>query len=201
MKIDTNNSMHGSRKMPSRKIVILFSGEGSNLLNLIEKLQGTVEIVAAVTNRPAAGGIQKAKSRAVHVDVIDHTKYENREQFDTVLVETIKHYHPDLVVMAGFMRILTPVFTDNIRAINLHPSLLPKFKGAKAIERSFESDESEGGVSVHWVSGELDGGSVISQRVFSKAEDETLASFTDKIHMIEYELLPDTIIELLNSDE
>jgi len=179
------------------KIVILFSGEGTNLLNLIEKMEGYVEIAAAVTNRPDAGGIEKAKRNGIHVDIIDHTGYDSREQFDEMLVKTINLYQPDLVVMAGFMRILTPVFTNNIRAINLHPSLLPKFKGARAIERSFESDEKEGGVSVHWVSGELDGGSVISQRRFEKAQNETLESFTEKIKMIEYALLPEIIIELL----
>ena len=180
-----------------KRIVILFSGEGTNLLNLIDKLQDTsVFIAAAICNRPKAKGITKARERGVNVDIIDHTLFGSREEFDTRLVSKIEEYAPDLVVMAGFMRILTPVFTDTVKAINLHPSLLPKFKGAKAIERSFESTEKLGGVSVHWVSGELDGGEVIAQRSFEKENNETLESFTKKIHEIEYELLPETVERL-----
>ena len=180
-----------------KRIVILFSGEGTNLLNLIDKLQGThVFIAAAICNRPEAKGIAKARGRGVNVDIIDHSLFSSREEFDTELVSKIEEYAPDLVVMAGFMRILTPVFTDTVKAVNLHPSLLPKFKGARAIERSFESGDEYGGVSVHWVSGELDGGEVISQRSFKKAKGETLESFTRKIHEIEYELLPKTVERL-----
>jgi len=181
-----------------KKIIILFSGEGSNLQNIIEQLHlKHCEVVAVITNRPQAGGIVKAKNLNVHVSVIDHTHFENREAFDTVLVEHINAYDADLVVMAGFMRILTPIFTLHVKAINLHPSLLPKHKGSKAIERSFESDDKEGGVSIHWVSGELDGGAIIAQHSFKKSKDETLESFTCKIQEIEHALLPETIIELL----
>jgi len=154
----------------------------------------------AVTNRPDAGGIAKAEALGVHVDVIDHTGFESREAFDATLVSVIEAYDPALVVMAGFMRILTPVFTDAVHAINLHPSLLPQFKGARAIERSFESQEQRCGVSVHWVSGELDGGAVIVQEAFEKEAGETLESFTCKIRGIEHTLLPQTIIALLNDE-
>ncbi len=183
-----------------KRIVILFSGTGSNLLNIIEKLHlKEVEVVAAITNRPKAGGIEKAKACGVVVEVIDHTLYESRESFDERLLETIEKYRPDLVVMAGFMRILTPVVTDNIRAINVHPSLLPLFKGANAIQRSFESDEAYGGISVHWVSSELDGGRVIAQKQFEKCRNETLESFTQKIHQLEYALLPESIVSILKT--
>lgn len=181
-----------------KKIIILFSGKGSNLLNIIEKLHGKgVAIAAAITNRPDAGGIAKARAHNIHVDIIDHKQYDDRESFDRALLKQINSYAPDLVVMAGFMRILTPVITDNIRAINLHPSLLPLFKGGRAIQESFESSEPEGGVSVHWVSSELDGGEVISQRSFTKEPGETLESFTEKIRALEYELLPETIMQIL----
>ena len=181
-------------------IVILFSGTGSNLLNIIEKLHlKEVEVVAAITNRPKAVGIAKAKAHDVKVEVIDHTLYESREAFDVKLLETIEKYKPDLVVMAGFMRILTAIVTDNIKAINVHPSLLPLFKGANAIQRSFESDEPYGGISVHWVSSELDGGKVIAQKQFEKTQDETLESFNEKIHQLEYELLPESIVSILKT--
>jgi phosphoribosylglycinamide formyltransferase-1 len=185
-----------------KKIVILFSGNGTNLLNLIEKLHHKeCDIVAAITNRPDAGGIAKAEAHGIPVEIIDHTFFNSREAFDTELVKRIDAYAPDLVVMAGFMRIVTSVFTDNVRAINLHPSLLPLFKGANAIVESFESSEPRGGVSVHWVSGSLDGGEVIAQQAVEKRTDETLESFTEKIHALEYELLPTTIVRLLNEGE
>lgn len=181
-----------------KRIVILFSGEGSNLTNLIETLHGTIcDVTAAITNNPNAPGIAKATALGIHVEVIDHTEYESRDAFDDALVSVINGYHPDLVVMAGFMRIVTPVFTEQVRAINLHPSLLPLFKGAKAIERSFESEETQGGVSVHWVSSELDSGDVIWQEAFDKTADETLESFTAKIKAIEHTLLPRCIQKLL----
>ncbi len=181
-----------------KKIIILFSGEGTNLQNIVKELHlKHCEVLAAITNRPKAGGIARAKSLNIPVSVVDHTHFESREAFDAVLVEHINTYNADLIVLAGFMRILTPIFTSHVKAINLHPSLLPKFKGAKAIERSFESDDTQGGVSVHWVSGELDGGDVIAQRAFKKSKNETLESFTCKIQELEHTLLPETIIELL----
>jgi phosphoribosylglycinamide formyltransferase-1 len=185
-----------------KSIVILFSGEGSNLLNLIDRLHMKhCKIAAAITNRPDAAGIEKAQQRNIGVHIIDHTLFTSREAFDSALVRQIKSYKPDLVVMAGFMRILTPIFTNEIKAINLHPSLLPLFKGNKAIERSFASNEQSGGASVHWVTPELDSGALIVQKSFKKSEDETLESFTKKIHAIEYNLLPETIIQLLNTNE
>ena len=192
-----------SHEMPSRdlpKIVILFSGEGSNLLNIIQTLHlKEVEVAAVITNRPNAGGIAKAKAHQIPVKVIDHTNFESRESFDAKLLETIESYRPDLVVMAGFMRILTPIVTDNIKAINVHPSLLPLFKGGNAIKKSFLSSETNGGISVHWVSSELDGGEVIAQNSFDKAEGETLESFTQKIQNLEHQLLPQTIVDILKN--
>jgi len=184
-----------------RKIIILFSGEGSNLLNIIETLHNKeLEVAAAITNRPQAAGIAKARAHDVPVIIIDHTEFDSRETFDAALLKEIDAIAHELVVMAGFMRILTPVITDHIRAINVHPSLLPLFKGAKAIERSFESSEPQGGISVHWVSSELDGGEVIAQASFEKAEDETLESFQNKIRQLEHRLLPETILSILKAD-
>ena len=182
-----------------KQIVILFSGEGTNMVNLIDTLHDKAcHVAAAITNRPDAAGIARARERGVHVEVIDHTLFTDRESFDAALVEAIGRYVPDLVVMAGFMRILTPVFTDSVRAINLHPSLLPLFKGARAIERSFESDEPQGGVSVHWVTGELDGGEIIMQEGFEKIEGESLEAFTARIRALEHDLLPRSVCKLFN---
>ena len=181
-----------------KRIVILFSGEGSNLLAIIEKLhRKELEVVAAITNRPDAGGIAKARAHNIPVDIIDHTLYPDRESFDRALLKQIEAYAPDLVVMAGFMRILTPVITEHIRAINVHPSLLPLFKGGRAIQESFESSEPTGGITVHWVSNDLDGGEIIAQESFKKEAGETLESFTEKIRVLEHTLLPRTIVQIL----
>jgi len=181
-----------------KKIVALFSGEGTNLANLIEKIHHKHGVITcAITNNPNAGGIAKAKAANIPVEVCNHTLFDSRESYDTALVQMIKEYNPDLVVLCGFMRILTPVFTSQIKAINLHPSLLPAFKGARAIERSFESDETKCGVSVHWVTNELDGGDIILQKSFTKNPNDTLEEFSAKIREIEYEILPLSIIHLL----
>jgi len=183
-----------------KRIVILFSGEGTNLVNLIDTLHGSAcEVTAAITNRADAGGIAKARARGIPVEIIDHLGFDSREAFDAALVGAIERHCPDLTVLAGFMRILTPVFTDRVRSINLHPSLLPLFKGARAIERSFESDEPCGGVSVHWVSSELDGGDVILQESVPKTPGDTLERFTEKIRALEHELLPRSVRLILGS--
>lgn len=181
-----------------KKIVALFSGEGTNLANLIDKLHlKHCAIVCAITNNPDAGGIAKARAAGIPVELLDHREFQGREAYDTALVDLIGDYAPDLVVLCGFMRILTPVFTSQVRSINLHPSLLPAFKGSRAIERSFESGDPICGVSVHWVTDELDGGEIILQKSFARTADETLESFAAKIHAIEYEILPLSVIEIL----
>jgi phosphoribosylglycinamide formyltransferase-1 len=184
-------------------IVVLFSGEGSNLENLIEQFHNTrfgekVTKIVPITNRPDAGGIRRAEKYGVETLVIDHKRYKSRESFDADLVKAIKKLDPSLVVMAGFMRILTPVFTENIEAINLHPSLLPLFKGAHAIEESFSSGMKVGGVTVHRVTPELDSGEILDQTCVKIEPGETLETFTKKIHQTEYRLLPEVIRRLLN---
>ncbi len=181
-----------------KRILILFSGNGTNLENIIQKLhQKELLVAAAITNNPAAKGIERAKKHGIPVEVLDHREFESREAFDHALVERIEKYSPDLVVLAGFMRILTPVFTSKIKnAINIHPSLLPLFKGARAIERSFASDMKVAGVTVHWVSEELDSGQIIDQACFHR-EDEDLEEFEARIHALEYELYPRVIQSIL----
>jgi len=169
------------------------------MLQIIKEVNkhNNIEVVATITNKKEAKGIEKLKPFNIPVNIIEHTGYESREDFDQELVNRISYYKPDLVVLAGFMRILTPVFTDNVKAINLHPSMLPHFKGAKAIEQSYENPDKPAGISVHWVSEELDGGSIISQQELHRIEGEEFESFKNRIHLLEYELLPKTVIDLL----
>lgn len=174
---------------------------------ILERLHGKVfgetkiEVALTLTNKANAGGIEKAAKYGLKSVVIEHVNFTSREEFDAAVVEEIKRANVDLTVLAGFMRILTPVFTSQVRAINLHPSLLPLFKGAHAIRESFESDMKVGGVSVHWVSEELDGGKIIAQRAFEKSVGMSLEDFEAKIHAIEHEILPETIVQILTGKE
>lgn len=188
--------------MVVKKIAVLFSGSGSNLQSILDKLHGKIfddikiEVVLTLTNKPNAYGIQRAEKFGLTSVVIDNKNFVSREEFDKKVVEEIKKSGAELTVLAGFMRILTPFFCDNIKAINLHPSILPLFKGAHAIDESFDSDMQVGGVSVHWVSAELDGGKIIAQKTFQR-ENKTRDEWEAKIHEIEHELLPKTIIQIL----
>lgn len=188
--------------MVVKNIAILFSGSGSNLQAILEQVHGKVfkgvriNVALLICNNPDAKGIKRAKKFGLDTVVIDHRDYPTREKFDQALVYEIKKHDIDLSVLAGFMRILTPVFTDNIKAINLHPSLLPLFKGANAIDESYNSDMRVGGVSIHWVSSELDAGEIIAQKSFPR-KNRSKEQWERKIHKIEHKLLPKTIIKLL----
>lgn len=190
--------------MALKKIAILFSGEGTNMANILSTLHNqtfehcTITVVATICNRPHAKGVEKSRAFGIEPLIIDHTLYENREAFDKALVDALLKSGAELTVLAGFMRFLTPYFTQHIKAINLHPSLLPLFKGANAIEESFHSPIQTAGISVHYVSEELDGGEIIAQRSFEKEEGMTLEAFEAKIHSLEHELLPESIKFLLN---
>lgn len=190
--------------MVIKKIAILFSGEGSNLEKLLACLHNQVfehckiEVAITICNRPNAAGIEKSRAYGIEPVIIDHTLYESREAFDEALVEAIVKSGAELTVLAGFMRFLTPYFTEHIKAINLHPSLLPLFKGGNAIKESFESPMKVAGISIHYVSEELDGGEIIAQRCFEKSEGMCFEDFKAKIHSLEHELLPETVKKLLN---
>ena len=181
-----------------KKIAVLFSGKGSNFAHIVKTLhQQEFEVVIALTNNPNAEGIQVAKTASIPLEIIDSKMYESRETFDSVVVERLQQYSPDLTILAGFMRILTPVFTEQITSINLHPSLLPRHKGLKAIEKSYEDEHSHGGVSIHYVSSELDGGEVILQKEVSK-EGLTFEAYDEKVRSIEKDALVEAIRVVLS---
>ena len=183
------------------KIAVLFSGRGSNFAHIVKTLHGKeCEIVVALTNNPNAGGIAIAKEHDIPLEIIDSKSYDNREDFDAEVVKTLNRYNPQFTVLAGFMRILTPVFTEQINAINLHPSLLPRHKGLNAIERSYEDDFPEGGVTVHHVNSELDAGEIILQKSISK-EGLSFDEYDSKIRTIEKEALSEAVVLLLDKGE
>jgi phosphoribosylglycinamide formyltransferase-1 len=168
-----------------KKIAILFSGAGSNLHYILENLHDKeVQVVVALTNKADAGGITFAKEHNIPLEIIDSASFNSREAFDAELVHALHYYNPDLTVLAGFMRILTPTFTEQVKAINLHPSLLPLHKGLMAIERSYEDENETGGVTIHWVTSELDGGEVLLQKEVQK-ENKSFAEYELAIKGIE----------------
>ena len=192
--------------MLTKKIAVLFSGSGSNLEAILKKVHNQIfngikiEVCLCICNKPGAYGIERAKKFGLETTIIKSAKFTNREEFDAAVVEQILKSGAELTVLAGFMRILTPVFTSKIKAINLHPSILPLFKGAHAIKESFESEMMLGGVSVHFVNEELDGGKLIAQRAFEREDGMSLEDWESKIHAIEHEILPESIIKILTKE-
>jgi phosphoribosylglycinamide formyltransferase-1 len=179
-----------------KRVAVLFSGTGSNFKYILDNLhKRDIEVVVAITNNPKAKGIEYAKEYNIPLYIVDSKRFSSREEFDREIVKILKRYRIDFAVLAGFMRILTPVFTDNIRAINLHPSLLPRHKGLKAIERSFEDEFKEGGVTVHFVNEELDGGEIILQEAINK-EGLSFNDYYQKIRTIEKKALAKAIIKI-----
>jgi len=176
-----------------KKIAILFSGKGTNFAHIVKTLhKKECEVVFALTNNPEADGIAIAQEYGIAYGVVEPKNFDSREAYDEVVVETLKRYNPGLTVLAGFMRILTPVFTEQVKAINLHPSLLPRHKGLNAIEKSYEDEHEKGGVSVHFVSSELDGGEIILQKSLSK-EGLSFETYDEKIRTLEKDALVEAI--------
>jgi len=179
------------------KIAVLFSGKGSNFAHIVKTLHTKeAKVVVALTNNPDAGGIAVAQAAGIPLEIVDSTAFKSREAFDTEVLKRLNKYSPDLTVLAGFMRILTPVFTENVKAVNLHPSLLPRHKGLHAIEKSYNDVYSEGGVSVHWVTAELDGGEIILQKEVLK-EGLSFEEYDHKVRQIEKEALIKAIKKVL----
>lgn len=173
------------------RIAVLISGGGSNLQALIDaKIAANIELV--ISNKPAVKGLQRAQAANIETDVIEHKNYASREAFDVALAERLQQVEPDLIVLAGFMRILTPEFVTKFygKLVNIHPSLLPKYQGLNTHQRALEAGDTEAGASIHFVSAELDGGPVIAQArvpVVNGDDAETLAA---RVLQIEHKLYP-----------
>ncbi|MCB1758806.1 MAG: phosphoribosylglycinamide formyltransferase [Gammaproteobacteria bacterium] len=149
------------------RLVVLISGSGSNLQAIIDQtgVALPIEIAAVISNRPGVRGLERAQQAGIESRVLDHKAFAERESYDLALADLIDGYRPDLVVLAGFMRILTPAFIQRFagRLLNIHPSLLPKFRGLHTHQRAIDAGELEHGASVHFVTEELDGGPLILQ--------------------------------------
>jgi len=176
-------------------IVVLISGNGTNLQAIIDQVRANklpVKIAAVISDRPQAYGIRRAERANIPVHVVDYKNYQAREAFDATLMQTIDAYAPDLLVLAGFMRILTDTFVNHYagRMINIHPSLLPKYQGLQTHQRAIDEGETEHGASVHYVTPELDAGPVIIQASVPILRRDTSDTLAQRVHQVEHQIYP-----------
>ncbi|KAA0013707.1 phosphoribosylglycinamide formyltransferase [Billgrantia pellis] len=192
-----SDTLNGFTPEPSstRRVVVLISGNGSNLQALIDeqthdRLGG--EIVAVISNVADAYGLQRARDAGIDAVVLPHGEYDSREAYDSALIKVIERHEPDLVVLAGFMRILTRRFVQRFhgRMLNIHPSLLPAYRGLNTHAKALADGVTEHGCSVHFVTEELDGGPVAIQAVVEVSAGETEASLKEKVHAREHLIYP-----------
>lgn len=178
-----------------KKIVVLISGSGSNLQSIIEGCQsGTIKgrIVAVVSNQSTAYGLVRAQQAGIPAACLDAKTYANRQAYDTDLLALIEQYQPDLVVLAGFMRILSPEFVTHFtgKLLNIHPSLLPKYPGLHTHRKALENGDKEHGTSVHFVTEELDGGPVILQAKVPIFPEDTEEDLIERVKTQEHAIYP-----------
>lgn len=177
------------------RVVVLISGNGSNLQALIDGWKAgnlPVELAAVISNRPGVKGLERAELAGIETRVLDHTHFSGREEFDAALKKEIDQFTPNLVVLAGFMRILTADFTRHYlgRMLNIHPSLLPKHQGLHTHERVLAAGDKEHGVTVHFVTAELDGGPAVLQARVPVAADDNAATLARRIQAQEHQIYP-----------
>ncbi|MCW9046728.1 MAG: phosphoribosylglycinamide formyltransferase [Gammaproteobacteria bacterium] len=180
---------------PNIDIVVLISGNGSNLQAIIDAITAGklhANIKAVISNRPGVKGLTRAQAVKIPALTLDHKQFTSREAFDQQLIQEIDHHKPDLVILAGFMRILTDEFVEHYagRLLNIHPSLLPEFTGLNTHQRALDAGVKQHGVSVHYVNNELDGGPLVLQAVIDVRETDTVESLQQRIHQQEHIIYP-----------
>jgi len=184
-----------------KKIVVLISGSGSNLEAIAKACQtgnipGSIELV--ISNQLKVKGLDRAKKFHLMSKVIEHQNFNSREEFDQALLEQILPIEPDLVVLAGFMRILSNDFTEVLtgKLINIHPSLLPEYPGLDTHKQAMENGDLMHGISVHYVNNELDGGPIITQGALKIDPAQSEAKLVSRIHKIEHAIYPKVIADI-----
>lgn len=191
-----------------KNIVILISGTGSNMAAIVQaqrqqqwRERHQAQVVAVISNRADAAGLQKAQEAGLATQVVEHKSFPTREAFDAELARAVQAYDPALVVLAGFMRVLTPVFVEPFerRLINIHPSLLPAFPGLHTHQRALDAGCRFTGATVHWVTPELDAGPIIDQVAVPILPGDTAQSLTARVQTQEYLLYPRAILQALQT--
>ncbi len=180
------------------QLAILISGNGSNLQSIIDAIEMgrlNAKIKVVVSNNPEAFGLARATRHGLHTWVIDHHDYANRDQYDDVLLHYLESIDPDYIVLAGFMRILSPDFIHAFehRILNIHPSLLPAYKGLNTHQRALDNAEKQHGVSIHLVTAELDAGPVILQASYPVEAGDRVEDMQTKGHRLEHQMYPQVL--------
>ncbi|WP_082872547.1 phosphoribosylglycinamide formyltransferase [Alcanivorax sp. HI0044] len=182
----------------THQLAVLISGSGTNLQAIMDAQKaGTLdaEIAVVFSNRANAAGLERAAQAGIPTASLDHRDYPDREQFDQAMIEVLTPYAPDTVVLAGFMRILSAVFVRHYagQLINIHPSLLPKYRGLNTHARALEAGDSEHGCSIHFVTEELDGGPLIAQAPIAVHANDTVDSLSKRVQQREHLLYPQVL--------
>ncbi len=177
------------------RAVVLISGSGSNLQAFIDQVESgelDLELALVISNKAEAYGLQRAAKAGIATKAIDHKRFESRQEFDQALMAQIDTAKPDIVILAGFMRILTAEFVNHYtsRLINIHPSLLPKYPGTNTHQRALDAGDEWHGASIHYVVPEVDAGPIILQGRLRIKSDDTENSLQQRIHGIEHQLYP-----------
>jgi len=189
--------MSSSAVSPIR-LVVLISGNGSNLQAIIDNIANQnlpAQIVAVISNRADAYGLERAKKAGIEQHVLSHKGFSDRQQYDLALKNLIDDYQPDLIILAGFMRILSNEFVEHYlhKMMNIHPSLLPKYKGLNTHQRVIDAGDKEHGCSVHFVTPELDDGPVILQAKVKIEDNDTAETLAERVHQQEHLIYPEAI--------
>lgn len=179
----------------SHRLVVLISGSGTNLQAILDAIRNgelDAEVVLVLSNRPGVAGLARADAAGVPTCVINHRDYADREQFDQAMIEAIDRCQPDTVVLAGFMRILTPAFVRHYRGrlLNIHPSLLPRYPGLNTHQRALEAGDRDHGCSIHFVTDQLDGGPVIARAIVPIEPNDSVESLSNRVQTREHVLYP-----------
>lgn len=178
-----------------KSIVVLISGSGSNLQAIIDACSSGFipgKISAVIANKANAYGLVRASDAGITTQVLSHKTYASRDRYDEALIDAIDQHQPDLVVLAGFMRILTPAFVQHYagRLLNIHPSLLPKYQGLNTHQRAIDAGDTEHGCSVHFVTEQLDGGPVVLQAKVPLFSEDDVATLSERVHEQEHRIYP-----------
>ena len=176
--------------------IVLISGGGSNLQSIIDSASKIdLSIRCVISNTPDAFGIKRAVNANIPTRVLDHTLYESRKAFDEALMSAIDQHHSDIIILAGFMRILSNAFVDKYQGklLNIHPSLLPKHPGLNTHQKAIDAKDVMHGASVHFVTRTLDGGPVIAQKEVKIIPEETVETLAARVLKQEHVLYPEVI--------
>jgi phosphoribosylglycinamide formyltransferase 1 len=178
-----------------KRVAILISGRGSNMTALIEAASAKdypAEIALVVSNRPDAAGLHRARADGIPTAVIDHTQFGDREAFEQALDRKLGEYRIDLVCLAGFLRLLTPWFVERWsgRMLNIHPSLLPQFKGLDTHRRALKAGVKRHGATVHFVVPEMDAGPIVLQDSIAVLENDTEQTLAARVLELEHQIYP-----------